>query len=50
MNLPNTSEPEIRELGGEPLEESGLENERPSSAFEPFEQRVEEGCLTATNF
>ena len=43
MNPPNTSEPETQELGGEPLEGSGFENESPSSAFTPFEQTVEEG-------
>ena len=43
MNLPNSPESEIQALGGEPLEGSGFENERPSSAFEPVEQRVEEG-------
>lgn len=43
MNLPNPTEPEIQELGGEPLEGSGFESERPSSAFEPFKQRAEEG-------
>ncbi len=42
MNLPKTSEPEIQARGGEPLEGSGFENESPSSAFEPFEQQVEE--------
>ncbi len=43
MNLPNTSEPEIQALGGEPLEESGFESEKPSTAFEPLEQAGEEG-------
>lgn len=43
MSLPSTSESEIHELGGEPLIGSGFENERPSSAFEPIEQRVKEG-------
>jgi hypothetical protein len=43
MLLPNSSEAEILVLGGEPLEGSGFENEAPSSAFEPFEQQVEEG-------
>ena len=42
MNIANTSEREIQELGGEPLEGSGFENERPSSAFEPFEPGIEE--------
>ena len=42
MQLPNTSEPEIQELGGEPLEGSGFENEKPSSAFEPFERAGKE--------
>ena len=42
MNLPNTSEPEIQALGGEPLEGSGFEGEKPSSAFEPFELNTEE--------
>ena len=43
MNLPTASEAEIQELGGEPLEGSGFENERSSSAFEQREQRTEEG-------
>jgi hypothetical protein len=43
MNLPNASESEIQEVGGEPLERSGFENERPSIAFEPFEEAAEGG-------
>lgn len=43
MNLPTASEAEIQELGGEPLEGSGFTDEKPSSAFEPFEQRAAEG-------
>jgi hypothetical protein len=43
MNLPNTSEPEIQALGGEPLEESGFENEKPSPVFQPYEQLGQEG-------
>ena len=43
MHLPNTLEPELHQLGGEPLEGSGFESERPSSAFEPLEQQAEEG-------
>ncbi len=43
MNLANTSEAEIQALGGEPLEGSGFESEKPSSAFEPREQAGEEG-------
>lgn len=42
MNLPNTSEPDVREVGGELLEGSGFESERPSSAFEAFEHMAEE--------
>ena len=38
MNPSNTSEPEIQEIGGEPLEGSGFEAENPSTAFEPHEQ------------
>jgi hypothetical protein len=43
MVIPNTSEQEILELGGEPLEESGFENEKPSPAFQPYGQAAEEG-------
>jgi hypothetical protein len=43
MNLVNTSEPEVQALGGEPLEGSGFESEKPSSDFEPLEQAGEEG-------
>ncbi len=43
MNPPKTPEPDIQELGGEPLEGSGFENQSPSSAFTPFEQTAEEG-------
>lgn len=43
MNLPNASEPEIQAVGGEPLDGSGFENEKSSSAFETFEQITEEG-------
>lgn len=42
MNLPNTSEADLKEVGGEPLAGSGFENERPSSAFEAFEHMAEE--------
>jgi hypothetical protein len=42
MDVPNTSKPEIQELGGEPLDGSGFENENPSTAFEPYEQVAEE--------
>lgn len=42
MNLPNTSEADLRELGGEPLKKSGVESESSSSAFGQFEQQVEE--------
>ena len=43
MNPQNTSEPEIQEIGGEPLEGSGFENENPSTAFEPHKRAAEEG-------
>jgi hypothetical protein len=42
MYLPKTSEPEIREIGGEPLEGSGLETEDPTTGFELHERSVEE--------
>ena len=43
MHVPSTLEPEPQQLGGEPLEGSGFEDERLSSAFEPFDQPAEEG-------
>lgn len=43
MYLPKTSEPEIRDLGGEPLEGSGFEFEDPAIDFEPDERPGEEG-------
>ena len=38
-----TSEPEIREIGGEPLEGSGFESEDPATGFESRERSAEEG-------
>jgi hypothetical protein len=38
-----TSESEIREIGGEPLEGSGFETENPATGFESQENSAEEG-------
>jgi hypothetical protein len=38
-----TSEPDMEELGGEPLEGSGFENENPATGFESQETFAEEG-------
>jgi hypothetical protein len=38
-----TAEPEIREIGGEPLEGSGFETEDPTTGFESGERSAEEG-------
>jgi hypothetical protein len=43
VNTSNLSEPEIQEIGGEPLEGSGFENENPSTAFDPNKRAAEEG-------
>ena len=43
MNPARTAEPEIRELGGEPLEGSGFEADEPATSFEPPERSAEEG-------
>ena len=43
MNLERTSEPEIREIGGEPLEGSGFETEDPGTGYELYEPSAEEG-------
>ena len=43
MSLSKTSEPEIRDLGGEPLEGSGFESEDPATDFEHDERSEEEG-------
>ncbi len=43
MNPARTAEPEIRELGGEPLEGSGFEVEEPATGFESRERSAEEG-------
>ncbi len=43
MNPARTAEPEIRELGGEPLEGSGFEAEEPATVFESRERSAEEG-------
>lgn len=42
MSLSKTPEPEIRDLGGEPLEGSGFEIEHPATDFE-LDERSEEG-------
>jgi hypothetical protein len=42
MPLSKTREPEISEIGGEPLEESGFETEEPATDF-GREERAEEG-------
>ncbi len=44
MYLPKASEPGIRDLGGEPLQESGFESEEPVTGFE-LDELVEEGFL-----
>jgi len=38
-----TAEPEIQEIGGEPLEGSGFETEHPATGFESNERPAEEG-------
>ena len=38
-----TAEPEIREIGGEPLEGSGFETEDTATGFESRERSAEEG-------
>jgi hypothetical protein len=38
-----TAEPEIRKIGGEPLEGSGFETENPATGFESYEGSAEEG-------
>lgn len=43
MNPSNISEPEIQEIGGEPLEGSGFETENHSTAFESHKRGAEEG-------
>jgi hypothetical protein len=43
MSLSKTPEPEIRDLGGEPLEGSGFEFEDPATDFEHDERSEEEG-------
>jgi hypothetical protein len=37
-----TSEPEIREIGGESLEGSGFEAENPANGFEAYEKSAQE--------
>jgi hypothetical protein len=44
MSLSKTSEPEIRDLGGEALEGSGFESEEPATDF-GRDERAEEGLL-----
>jgi hypothetical protein len=39
-----TTQPEIRGIGGEPLEGSGFETEDPATGFESHERSAEEGC------
>ena len=43
MHPERISDPEIREIGGEPLEGSGFETESPTSAFDIDELPVREG-------
>ena len=43
MSPARTAEPEIRELGGEPLDGSGFEAEEPATGFESRERSAEEG-------
>ena len=43
MSLWKTPEPEIRDLGGDPLEGSGFEFEDPTTDFERDERSEEEG-------
>jgi hypothetical protein len=38
-----TVEPEIREIGGEPLEGSGFDTEEPATGFESVKRSAEEG-------
>ena len=38
-----TAEPEIREIGGEPLEGSGFETEDPETGFESRDRSAKEG-------
>ena len=38
-----TAEPEIQEIGGEPLEGSGFETEDPATGFESRKRSAEEG-------
>jgi len=45
MSLSNTPEPEILDLGGEPLEGSGFEFEDPAIDFELHEHSEEEGPI-----
>jgi hypothetical protein len=44
MNPPNTSEPAIQELGGEPIDGSGFESEEPTDVFQPYED-IAEGAV-----
>lgn len=43
MHPERTAKSEIREIGGEPLEESGFETENPAAGFESGERSAEEG-------
>ena len=43
MHPARTAEPEIQEIGGEPLEGSGFETEDPATGFESDERSAEEG-------
>jgi hypothetical protein len=38
-----TAEPEIREIGGEPLDGSGFETEDPATGFKSYQPSAEEG-------
>ena len=43
MHPARTAEPEIQELGGEPLAGSGFETEDPTPGFESGERSAQEG-------
>ncbi len=38
-----TAEPEIQEIGGEPLEGSGFETEAPATGFDSYQPSAQEG-------
>jgi len=45
MYIPKTAEPEIQEIGGEPLNGSGFETESPATEFESDERSGAEDCI-----